>query len=80
MISERPNGNDSLAGARQAFSTIVADPREDEHGLELLIWTCRCHGNLYSDPACCLHTDQLNLIPPRTVKRPNASNSAAAKP
>jgi len=33
-------------------------------GLRLLVWTCRCHGWAYCDPACCKHTTADNLIAP----------------
>jgi hypothetical protein len=39
--------------------------KRDDGRLELLYWTCRCHGYRYSFPGACLHTDQSNLIPPK---------------
>lgn len=45
---------------------------EKKTGLEILVWTCKCHGWKYSSPACCLHTARENLIPPRSKEPAHA--------
>lgn len=45
----------------------LGDARWDkppEGALSILTWKCKCHGWLYADPNCCLHTDASNLIAP----------------
>jgi hypothetical protein len=44
--------------------TAVSDDTVPAGGLVVLVWKCKCHGWLYSDPRHCKHTAASNLIPP----------------
>jgi len=48
-------------------STLNVQRRMEERGLELLYWTCRCHGFRYCYPGACMHTDESNLIPSHEI-------------